>query len=347
MANNVPTLQRLSSWDEEDPTQRTGLTAEQAEIRWIMTIVGRSVGAGLAVILLYVGISSAWKAMSPSSIEAVSTIPPVNEQSSSSPTTGTTASQQTTAPSGAQTTSFNTEKNTSKTPSVPVSDQSKKKTGSDKSSAFAKEDEPKDQKTNDSKNAATTGNPNRQPDKKKPGSDDSASEAGPESVSVTPNMRAVKDGIYAVVVEDSDKSKQIQLGTAWAASNRYLVTSATVVAALEEHRQQGLVASIIQVSTGKSLKIKTTRLHEAYRKASESAEEAREQRDASRLATERANQVRFDLGILDVGRIERLPKKIASFAEPLDESNESTFVVVGLPFQQKDGSDSPNSMRAC
>jgi hypothetical protein len=325
-------LQRLSSWDEEDPTQRKGLTEEQAEIRWIMTVVGRSVGAGLAVLVLWIGISSAWKAMSPSSVEAVSSPQPTIEQSSVPPTN---------SPSAAQPTGFNSEAVRPKATSSHDTDAPKKKTELEKSSKSAMDDEPKDQKPKDPKRPSTAANTDRKPTEKKPASDDAASEGGSESVSGTPALRAVKDGIYAVVVEDDDKSKQIQLGTAWAASNRYLVTSATVVAAVEDQRQQGHVASIIQISTGKTLRIKSTRLHDAYRKASESAEEAREQREAGRLATERANQVRYDLGILDVGRIERLPKKIASFGEPLDESKESVFVVVGLPFQQKEGADSP------
>ena len=47
MAHDVPVLQRLSSWDDDvDPSQRRGLTEEQAEMRWIMMVVGRSVGRG-------------------------------------------------------------------------------------------------------------------------------------------------------------------------------------------------------------------------------------------------------------------------------------------------------------
>ena len=329
--SNVPTLQRLSSWDDEDPTQRKGLTAEQAELRWIMMVVGRSVGAGLAILVLWIGISSAWKAMSPSSLEAVSAPSlPAIEQNIVPPTSPSPSPP-------TQKIGFHSEAVRPKPAPIGETDPSKGKAEPDKSSSTAMDDESNNRKPKDSDVATTAGKTDRQTDRKKTASEDSPSENGSASTSSSPVVRAVKDGIYAVVVEDSDKSKQIQLGTAWAASNRYLVTSATVVCAVEEHRNQGFLASVVQISTGKSVPIKSIRMHDSYRKASESAEEAREQDDASRLATERATQVRFDLGLLDVGRVERLPKKIASLADPLDGSTESVFVAVGLPFQQKDG----------
>lgn len=331
---NVPTLQRLSSWDDEDPTQRRGLTEEQAEMRWIMMVVGRSVGAGLAVLVVWLGISSAWKAMSPAPLEAVSSSSqPPNEQNVVSPSPPPPSPPVHRA-------SNNSEAVRAKPAVARDSDSRPGKNNPDGPSSTAADNQANDRKPKGSNAAAAVGKNDRSSDSKKPASEDSRSENTTDSKSASPVMRQVKEGIYAVVVEDRETSKQIQLGTAWAASNRYLVTSATVVSALEEQRQQGLLASVIQISTGKSFRIKSTRMHDSYRKASESAEEAREQRDVSKLATERATQVRYDLGLLDVGRAERLPHKIASLADPLDDSKDSVFVAVGLPFQQKEGADS-------
>lgn len=328
---NVPTLQRLSSWDESDPTQRKPMTEEQAELRWIMMVVGRCVGAGLAILVLWLGITSAWKAMAPT--EAVSsTVPPTIEQNVAP------VAPPPQAPPVHKATSSETAR--AKPASDRDSESRRNKNEPDESSSTAADNKGNDRKPKDREPEKSVGKNDRPSDRKKQGSDDSRAESAGDSKSSSPVLREIKDGIYAVVVEDRDASKQIQLGTAWAASNRYLVTSAAVVSALEDQRQQGLIASVVQISTGKSIRIKNTRMHDSFRKASESAEEAREQRDVSKLATERATQVRYDLGMLDVGRGERLPHKIASLVDPLDESKESVFVAVGLPFQQKDDASS-------
>jgi hypothetical protein len=59
---NLPTLQRISSWDQPSTVRRT--QSEQAEIRWIMMVVGRSVGAGLIILILWIAISSVWRSIS-------------------------------------------------------------------------------------------------------------------------------------------------------------------------------------------------------------------------------------------------------------------------------------------
>ena len=132
--------------------------------------------------------------------------------------------------------------------------------------------------------------------KSQPVLEDSPASTKTESTTASPAVRAVQDGIYAVVMEAPDKSKRLQVGTAWAISKRYLVTSATVVTAIGEYRQQGLIASVVQYATDKTCRIKSERLHDSYRKAVESGEEAREKRNDTRFAADRATQVRFDLG---------------------------------------------------
>lgn len=335
--DDVPTLQRVSSWDD-DPSQRGGLTEEQAELRWIMMVVGRSVGAGLVVLVLWIAVTWIMKSMKPVSIDSLSPPPSAQQSSATSSTPSSPPTQQ-----PAQPPSFGTEIDNPKAASD--RDTASKKKSADKDKAPTKPPtKPQVEKPseNSSENPKPAGTARKDPGARKPQMEQESPAPNQEMAGAPAFVKAAKDGLYAVIMEDSGKSKQIQLGTAFAASKRHLITTATVVSAIEEHQQQGMVATVVQVTTGKSIRIKSTRMHDSYRKAVDAAEEAREQRDASRLATERANMVRFDLGVLDLNRNERLPKKIPSYAEPMDESKESIFVAVGIPFQAKEDADSVN-----
>ena len=73
-----------------------------------------------------------------------------------------------------------------------------------------------------------------------------------------------------------------------------------------------------------------------------------------RYSKNRAIQLRFDLGVLDIGRNERLPYRLSIDAGLLEESKASVFTMVGLPFRVLDDdsasmSINPNSLkeRAC
>ena len=327
---DVPTLQRMSSWD--DSSERRGLTEEQAEMRWIMMIVGRSIGAGLVILILWIAVSWVMKSMKPSQFDPV----PSNTSSNTSSIEqnvvppGTPSSSPPTA-----TASANADVSRPK-PTQPRESKPKKKRTTETSPDTTMTDAPK---SADPSEVAETSSAVTKPDTEKPMSEESSSNPKPELEQASPAKRAVQEGIYAVMIENSDKSRRIQLGTAWAVSRRSLVTSATVVAAIEEYRQQGMIASVVQFATDKEFRIKSERMHDSYRKAAEAAEKASERRDDTRFAAERANQIRFDLGVLDVGRTERLPHKISSFTEPLDESKETAFIMVGLPCSEKEGSD--------
>lgn len=327
---DTPVLQRLSSWEEDDPTVRRGMTEEQAEIRWIMMVVGRAVGAGLVVLILWITISWIMKSMQPDSLQTLPGMPPATTQSSETPVSPAPQPAPVSVEPPRPKPVASAESSAQKPPTV------------DKSS---KDSETKASKPQGSGTTTPTGTgrPKPETERAKPESEESPTNKKPEAASASPVMKAVKDGIYAVVMEDADKLKKVYLGTAWAASRRHLVTSAMVVMAIEDYQQQGMIASVVQCSSGTSMRIKSSRFHDTYRKATESVEEAKEQKDTSRVATERANQVRFDLGVLDVGRTVKLPKKLASFTEPLDESKESVFVMVGLPVDSKDDSAEPKS----
>jgi hypothetical protein len=167
--------------------------------------------------------------------------------------------------------------------------------------------------------------------------DETASKSKPGSASKS--IQAAQDSLYAVMMEDTDKAHNISVGTAWAASRRYLVTTASVIAAIEDRQQQGMIASVVHVGSGKSYRIKTKKIHETYSKAAEAVEDARERKDNDKVATEKETQLRFDLGVLDVGRTEKLPHKIAFDAEPIENTKDAAFVMVGIPCSEKDDDD--------
>jgi hypothetical protein len=221
-------------------------------------------------------------------------------------------------------------------PVRPKSTQPQKKAPAETPTDPAMATEPAESKPSEPPAVADTGS---KPAPERPMTDEPSAGRPGEIDQASPTRRAVQESLYAVMMENSDKSRRIQIGTAWAVSKRYLVTSASVVMAIEENQQQGMIASVMQFATDKQFRVKSERLHDSYRKAVEGAEEAREKRDDERFAKERANQVRFDLGVLDIGRNEKLPHRIKAFTEPLDDSKDSVFTMVGLPHPEKETSD--------
>jgi hypothetical protein len=297
-----------------------------------MMVVGRAVGAGLVVLILWLAVSWIIKSTKPSTLDPISSTPSTIDQSSNSQTSTPTN------PSAPPAVAFGTEiANPQPATPRPQATKPKKATAEKTSADPAMSDTPGDQSAQNTDPPKPA--PKRSPSTKQPMPDEEPMVQTSDSMAASPLVRAVKDSLYAVIVQEPSESKQVQVGTAWASSRRFLVTSATVVAAIEEHQQQGMVASVVHVTSGKSIRIKNVRIHDSYRKAVEGVEDAREQRDASKLVSERAAQVRYDLGVLDIGRNEKLPMKISTQTDPLDESKDTMFAIIGLPFKPTDVSD--------
>ena len=171
---------------------------------------------------------------------------------------------------------------------------------------------------------------------------DTPSNSDPEAMQSSPALQATQNGVYAVVLENADETRPIQIGTAWAASDRYLVTTATVAMSVKEHQKRGGIASILIPGSAPTIRIETARVHDTYRQAAEAADDANEKRNEKRFAMAQATQLRFNLGVLDVGQSECLEAPLPLFSKSLKNSKETVFVMVGVPFpnQEDELSDS-------
>ncbi len=314
------------------------LTTEQAEIRWIIMVVLRCVGAGLAMLVVWQIASAIIKSLATDKASSSSAV----EQPTAIPRGVTSTSAEQGHPAAVQIAKQDPQKEKTETKTTMPLSMMPRSLDVERTSDFispgksAKPVNPNSVSNNLKANESTE--------------DESSSEASVTNQSPSPLIQAVQESIYAVIVEDPSKSRRIQIGTAWAASLRYLVTTATVVNSIEEHQQNGMIASVVHFANGKSFRIKNKRMHETYMKALESAEDAREKHDDERHLKECATQLRFDLGVLDIGRNERLPYRLTIDAESLEVSKESLFTMVGLPFRVLDddsvlASINPNSLK--
>ena len=343
-ATSGPVLSRVP-WSEGallqgDDCTNEELTPEQAEIRWIMTVVLRCFGAGLIVLVVWMIVSAIMKSSTPTKVSSLSA--ETVEQRTAIPREVTSSPTERIGPGAVQnaTTKPLEEKHETKS-TLPLTTKTEARDAERKPDAVspdnsAKPVNPNGVGVNSKKTEFTNG--------------ESSSGANVTSQSPSPLIQAVQESIYAVIVEDPVKSRRIQIGTSWAATRRYLVTTATVVNRIEEHQQNGMIASVVHFANGKSFRIKGKRLHETYTKALESAEDAREKHDDERYSKDRATQLRFDLGVLDIGRNERLPYRLSIDPALLEDSQETVFMMVGLPFlAREDDSASvpiaPNSLK--
>ena len=348
-ASGGPVLTRVP-WSDgvslsgDDFSNDDELTPEQAEIRWIMTVVLRCFGAGLVVLVLWLTISALMKASTPTKVSSLSA-ETVEERTAIPREVTSSPTEQIGLGSDQNTTTKPREVKHDAKSTLPLTTRIEAR-DADRKSEFGN--------TSNSVKPVDPNGVGMNSKTMESTKDDSSSDVSVTSQSPSPLIQAVQESIYAVIVEDPLKSRRIQIGTAWAASRRYLVTTASVVNMIDEHHQRGMIASVAHFANGKSFRIKAKRLHETFTKALESAEDSREKKEDELYSKNRAIQLRFDLGVLDIGRNERLPYRLSIDAGLLEDSKESVFTMVGLPFRVLDDDSAsmlvnPNSLkeRAC
>jgi len=339
---DLPVLQRSSSWEEElPPAPRRGRSSDQAEMKWIMMVIGRSLAGGAALLVSWIGLSFLWKAVS---------TPPMNPPSVTSVTTegeatvgiGSAAPVANVAPyvPPRPKPPVKVEKGTddssaqvAETPSTPVA------TMNENESVTTKEPTTGDGKTeeeessdflagidSDAEMAVTPNNP----------AEDEMAEDDPEEAALSTLLLDSMDSIYAVVIEDQAKKRTRQVGTAWAASERHLVTSATVARLIEEARQQNRIIYAFHPTSARKVEIAAIRMHNNYRQAARAVDQAIEKRNEKKQVSIQKAQVRFDLAVLNVSPSEKLESFLPFAIAPVKNSKDAKFSMVGLPFEKPD-----------
>lgn len=161
----------------------------------------------------------------------------------------------------------------------------------------------------------------------------------------------VDKGLYAVLVKHPREGKLYRLGTAWAVSRQQLVTSGAVAAALDELRGISATPLLMSVATQAELPVTAWRAHPEYRRATQellaarselqrlpsgagtakpddkSAEQVQQIRD--RIEQARREQMRCDLGTIDVSEALRNPLPLA---DPSAVALTEKVVLAGAPF---------------
>ena len=339
---DLPVLQRSSSWEEElPPAPRRGRSSDQAEMQWIMMVVGRSLAGGAALLVLWIALSFLWKAVN---------TPPLNPPSASSVTTvgentvgtGSEAAVAHVAPyvpprpkPPVKVEKGNNDSRTqvAETPSTPVAtvNENESVTATESTTGDGKTEEDEGSEflagiDSEAEMAVAPNNP----------AEDEMAEEDPDEAALSTLLLDSMDSIYAVVIEDQVKKRARQVGTAWAASERHLVTSATVARLIEEARQQNRIIYALHPTSARKVQIAAIRMHTNYRQAARAVDQAIEKRNEKKQVSSQKAQVRFDLAVLNVSPSDRLESFLPFVTGPVKNSKDAKFSMVGLPFEKPD-----------
>ncbi len=322
---DLPVLRRTSSWDDLPEAPRRRRSSDQDEMQWIMMIVGRCVAGGLALLVLWLLTSFLWRALSQPNLNGLPSVD--NQQNQETPVTNVAPvpatvqppSRPKPAPIDKPQATKATEKNEKSDDPV----QSEKKDGD-----ASDDDDPMEMESNPSMS---------QPVEKTASSDES------DDTSMSPLLQTTVDSLYAIILEEPDGNGQCQIGTAWAASDRHLVTSASIATMIEKYRKQKRVAFAYQPTSKRKIPIKIVRVHATYRQATEAAEEAADLAHEKKLENAQKMQLRYNLAVLDVNPTDALETQLPLFTRPLKNTKETSFTMVGFPFENEDD-ESGNSL---
>ena len=315
---DMPVLRRTSSWDDlpEAPPRRR--SSDQDEMQWIMMIVGRCVAGGLALLVLWLVLSFLWKALSQPSVNG----PPssINQQNQE-----TSASNVTAVPSNIQPPPRPKPASNEKAPPVKVT--AKEDKSGDATLAEMQETDPVD----DDPSMEMDPDPSMSTTAEK-----DAPSGDPDDASMSPLLQATVDSLYAIVVDDPDGNGQCQIGTAWAVTDRHLVTSASVATTIEKYRKQKRIAVLFHPSSKQTYPIKSIRIHVTYKQATEAAKEAAELSLEKKLEAAQKMQLRYNLAVIDVNAAEALEAPLSLFTRSLKNTKETSFAMVGYPFENEE-----------
>ena len=321
---HLPTLQRTSSWDDLPEAPRRRRSSDKDEMQWIMMIVGRSVAGGLAVLFAWLILSFLWKSLSQPGQNLPSAInnPQIQE---------TPVSTVPSVPSTIQSRPSPKPVPVDNAPPVKVpsnEDKSADDTQAEMTETDPDADESMERDSDPSMTSAT--------EKTTPNGDT-------DDVSMSPLLQETVDSLYAIVIEDLDGNGQCQIGTAWAVTDRHLVTSASVATAIEKYRKQKRIAVAIHPTSMEQLPVKNIRIHINYRQATEAAKEAAELSLEKKLDAAQKIQVRYNIAVLDVSAADPLEAPLSLFTRSLKNTKETSFAMVGYPFENDDD-ESVNSL---
>ena len=320
---DLPVLQRTSSWDDLPEVPRRRRSSDQEEMQWIMMIVGRCVAGGLALLVLWLLTSFLWRALSQPS----SGLPSV-DNNQETPVTNVAPVPATVQP-----------------PSRPKPPPVDKSSEVEASSQDEKSDDPapSEKKEGDASDDDDPMEMESDPSMIPPPVEKTATNDDSDDTSKSPILQATVDSLYAIILEDPDGSGQCQIGTAWAASDRHLVTSASIATMIEKNRKQKRVAFAYQPTSKQKIPIKVVRVHATYRQATEAAEEAADLAHEKKLENAQKMQLRYNLAVLDVNPTDALDSQLPLFTRPLKNTKETSFTMVGFPFENEDD-DSAKSL---
>ena len=318
-AEELPVLQRMSSWDDLEPAPRRGggRTSEQEELQWIMSVVGRALGGGAVILVVWLTISSLYKAFNQPG-NGVPALSSGVEQNSVDRTTNSsqTAVASTSPPVAPRPTAKPNEPNaaTSRPSSVQEPDE-----GGGMSDPSDPDNtgpaEPGD---------AMEGDENLDP----ADPDESIAEGDSSKGEPTEAIQVTKDSLFLVIMQNETGTQRIQVGTAWAASPQHLVTSAAVATVINSLQKKGMNPVAVQFPQDETLAIKKIRIHPAYPKYAVESNNKNEKR----AAVARAGQLRYNLAVLDIDFSQPRENFLAFANRPLKTTRETTYTMVGFPF---------------
>ena len=324
---NLPVLTRTSSWEEEEfeSVPRRRRSSEKAEMEWIMKVVGRCVAGGVAVLIVWIAASSLFKAVSQPS----SGLP---EASTGTDPGSATANTVVTTPSTQVPQRPPVKPVVTGQPATKIASAEEKSNDAIEKSVDAVEStemEPAEMKDGDgSQTVAESSAESKPTETQDPAAEVSPTEQGP----VSPVIQATVESLYAVVMQDKAGTEQIHLGTAWAISDRHLVTSGTIAA-----RIKGYTATAVQPSIDWSIRISDVRIHAKYVSSTADIATAVRNQNDKLLAQALVVQLRHNLAVLDLDPAHQLEKRLPVIVKPLKTTTETVYSMVGFPVDQPMG----------
>lgn len=326
----LPVLTRGTSfgYEEEElaPAPRRGRSSEKAEMDWIMNMILRCVGSGVVLLIVWMLIGSLWKMLS----QPDAGIP---DASTSTTTTPTTAAVTTVT----STPSTETVPRPISKPAAPATVDAPKidKTKSESAKTEHAEDASAPEETKETAFGEPDENDPDSSEAMASKTDEAAAEDSSESEMTgdlegeqSPILEAVVNSLYAVVMQDASGTKQVHLGTAWAASDRHLVTTGTIGTEMKKLQKKGFIAMALQPSKDWAMRIKDAKIHPKYIKA---VSDAAGKHNEKQLAHIQMQQLRHDLAVLELDPAHDMDQMLPFVIRPLKTTTETSYSIVGFP----------------
>ena len=315
----LPVLTRSSSWEDEElaPAPRRRGSSDKAEMDWIINVVIRCGIGGVGFLVLWMGVSMVWKALSQPGAEIPIASDPIAATNPLAP------SNVVVAPPNPAPTRPVAKASVTKSPTNPAPSAEEKP-------ADVKEADPKEDESPEMESRPDTVAMTEDPAQVKPAENESTNTPPEQNGDLSPLIQSTTESLYAVVMQDQ-AGQQIHLGTAWAVSDRHLVTSGTIGAKVNALLKKGYRAIGVQPSSDWSIGIKDARIHAKYVAATAAIASAIANNNDKLLAQEQVIQLRYNLAVLTVDPVHQLEKHLAISVRPFKTTTETMYSMVGFP----------------